>query len=134
MALTIRLLNRFFLKKTRFLLAVLGARGMSALYQSDDNNNANKGQPDAKAKLTQNPLILIVEILSHHLVSFIKRAGESILPIEGHILAMIAICLKKPCFSGRAKRLTIDGSIAVVLERKSASDMRFPNLSASLFS
>ena len=107
---------------------------MSALYQSDDNNNANNGQPDAKAKLTQNTLILIVEILSHHLVSFIKRAGEIILPIEGHILAMIAICLKNPVFQAGSKRLTIDGSIAVVLERKGASDMRFPNLSESLFS
>ena len=97
MALTTRLLNRFF-KKTCFLLAAPAARHMLALYQNDDSNNANNGQPDAKAKLTKNPLILIVEILSHYLVSFIKRAGESILPIEGHILAMIAICLKNPIF------------------------------------
>ena len=87
------------------MLAALGARGMSALHQSDNNNNANNGQPDVKAKLTQNPLILIVEILSHHLVSFFKRAGESVLPIEGHIPAMIAICLKMPCFSGRFKKV-----------------------------
>jgi len=78
---------------------------MSALYQSDDNNNANNSQPDTKAKLTQNPLILIVEILSHHLVSFFKRAGESILPIEGHIPAIISICPKMPCFSGRLKKV-----------------------------
>jgi len=75
------------------------------LYQSDDNNNADNGQPHTKAKLTQNPLILIVEILSHHLVAFIKWAEQTILPIEGHILAMIAICLKKPCFSGRLKKV-----------------------------
>ena len=104
MALTTRLLNRFFLKKIRFLLAAPAARHTPALYQSDDNNNANNVQPDDKAKLAQNPLILIVEILSH-LVSFFKRAGEIILPIEGHILSMVAICLKKPCFSDRLKKV-----------------------------
>ena len=106
-------------------MAALAARGMSALYQSDDNNNANNVQPDDKAKLAQNPLILIVEILSH-LVSFFKRAGEIILPIEGHILSMVTYALKSPVFQTGSKRLTIAGSIAVVLDRKVASDSVFP--------